>query len=47
MWFLKYVPAEIKQKKEADKLKKQETRKKRDTEKNTTQKKKPLLGFLF
>lgn len=47
MWFLKYVPAEIKQKKEADKLKKQTTRKKRDTEKNTTQKKKPLLGFLF
>ena len=47
MWFLKYVPAEMKQKKEAEKLKKQATRKKRDTEKNTTQKKKPLLGFLF
>lgn len=47
MWFLKYVPAEIKQKKEAEKLKKQITRKKRDTDKNTTQKKKPLLGFLF
>ena len=47
MWFLKYVPAEIKQKKEAEKLKKQATRKKRDTGKNTTQKKKPLLGFLF
>jgi hypothetical protein len=47
MWFLKYVPAEIKQKKEAEKVKKQVTRKKRDTEKNITQKKKPLLGFLF
>lgn len=51
MWFLKHIPADIKQRKEAEKLRKeadkQATRKKREAEKNTTQKKKPLLGFLF
>jgi hypothetical protein len=47
MWFLKYVPADIKQQKELNKQKKQATKKKRDSEKNVTQKKKPILGFLF
>ena len=47
MWFLKYIPADIKQLKEINKQKKQVTRKKRESEKNATQKKKPILGFLF
>ena len=47
MWFLKYIPADIKQLKEANKEKKQATKKKRESEKNVTQKKKPFLGFLF
>lgn len=47
MWFLKYIPADIKQLKEINKQKKQVTRKKRESEKNATQKKNPILGFLF